>query len=192
MKRISTLIIGLTLVAAVGLHAQAKRRAPMTRTQPMSHATNSAKSTTPSTAAPKSNSDSFKGIAAKLGTTPDALQTAYEAAKQANPKLSRGNFVAANMVAHNLGTKNPAITTQALSRVVGGGVSHRLRGSLALTLDGSVGLTAGSPKWVLSLGLGSVFAGTSPVGLSAPLHQLKSGFTGGVNRSGGSGKIGCR
>src|SRR5258708_6724822 len=135
MKRISTLIIGLTLVAAVWVHpqgkrhaplarpqplapptdsahAQAKRQAPMTRTQPMSHATNSAKSTTPSTAAPKSNSDSFKGIAAKLGTTPDALQTAYEAAKQANPKLSRGNFVAANMVAHNLGTKNPAIPTQ--------------------------------------------------------------------------------
>ena len=115
MKRISTLIIGLTLGATVGLHAQAKRQAPMTRTQPMSHPTNSAKKpTTPSTTAPKSNSDSFKGIAAKLGTTPDALQTAYEAAKLANPKLSRGNFVSANMVAHNLGAKNPAITTQAI------------------------------------------------------------------------------
>jgi len=83
-------------------------------------------------------------------------------------------------------------STQALSRVVGGGVSHRLGGSLALTLDGSVGLTAGSPKWVLSVGLGSVFAGTSPVGLSAPLRRLKSGFTGGVNRQSGTGKIGCR
>ena len=83
-------------------------------------------------------------------------------------------------------------STQALSRVVGAGVSHRVGGSMALTLDGSVGLTAGSPKWVLSLGLGSVFAGTSPVGLSAPLRRLKSGFSGGVNRSGGSGKIGCR
>ncbi len=115
MKRISTLIIGLTLGATVGLHAQAKRQAPMTRTQPMSHATNSAKKpTTPSTTAPKSNSDAFKGIAAKLGTTPDALQTAYESAKLANPKLSRGNFVSANMVAHNLGSKNPAITTQAI------------------------------------------------------------------------------
>lgn len=82
-------------------------------------------------------------------------------------------------------------STQALSRVVGGGVSHRL-GSMALTLDGSVGLTPGSPKWVLSLGLGSVFAGTSPVGLSAPLRRLKSGFTGGVNRQSGAGKIGCR
>jgi hypothetical protein len=83
-------------------------------------------------------------------------------------------------------------STQALSRVVGGGVSHRLSNALALTLDGSVGLTAGSPKWVLSVGLGSVFAGTSPVGLSAPLRRLKSSFTGGVNRQGGSGKIGCR
>ena len=83
-------------------------------------------------------------------------------------------------------------STQALSRVVGGGVSHRLGQSVALTLDGSVGLTAGSPKWVLSLGLGSVFSGTSPVGLSAPLRRLKTGFTGGVNRQGGTGKIGCR
>jgi len=80
-------------------------------------------------------------------------------------------------------------STQALSRVVGGGVSHRVGGSMALTLDASAGLTAGSPKWVVSLGLGSVFAGTSPVGLSAPLKRLRSGFTGGVNR--GSGKIGC-
>jgi hypothetical protein len=81
-------------------------------------------------------------------------------------------------------------STQALSRVAGGGLTHRLGGSMALTLDGSVGLTAGSPKWVLSVGFGSSFAGTSPVGLSAPLHRLKSSFTSGVNR--GSGKIGCR
>ncbi len=134
MKRISTLIIGLTLCAAVGLHAQAKRQAPMTRTQPMSHG-NSEKATTPSTAAPKSNSDFFKGIAAKLGTTPEALQTAYEAAKQANPKLSRGNFVSANMVAHNLGTKNPAITTQAILSGLQSGKS------LGQTLQG-LGLSA--------------------------------------------------
>jgi hypothetical protein len=84
-----------------------------------------------------------------------------------------------------------ADSTQALSRVVGGGVTHRVGGSMALTLDGSVGLTSGSPKWVLSIGLGSVFAGTSPVGLSAPLRRLKSGFTGGVSRRSGGGKIGC-
>ncbi len=83
-------------------------------------------------------------------------------------------------------------STQALSRILGGGVSHRLGGSVALTLDASAGLTAGSPKWVISLGLGSVFAGTSPVGLGAPLRRLKTGFTGGVNRQSGAGKIGCR
>src|SRR6266849_6398414 len=77
-------------------------------------------------------------------------------------------------------------STQALSRVVGGGVSHRVGSSLALTLDASAGLTAGSPKWVISLGLGGVFAGTSPVGLSAPLRRLKSSFTGGVNRQSGT------
>jgi hypothetical protein len=109
MKRIPTLIIGLTLGAAVGLHAQAKRQTPMTHTQPMSHATNSAKPATP-----PANSDAFKGVAMKLGTTPDALESAYESAKQADPKLSRGNFVAANMLAHNLSAKTPAVTTQAI------------------------------------------------------------------------------
>ena len=57
---------------------------------------------------------SFSAIAEKLGTTPQALETAYQAALKANPKLTRGQFIAANVVAHNLGAKNPAITTQAI------------------------------------------------------------------------------
>ena len=84
-------------------------------------------------------------------------------------------------------------STQGLSRVVGGGLMHRLgAGPFALTFDGSVGLTTSSPKWVLSVGFGNAFAGTSPLGLNAPLRHLKSTFTGGVGRSGGSGKIGCQ
>ncbi len=86
----------------------------------------------------------------------------------------------------------PTDSAQALSRVVGGGVTHRIGSLLALTVDGGVGLTAGSPKWVLTIGLGRVFAGTSPVALNAPLKRLRSDFTGGVNRQSGSGKIGCR
>src|SRR3989442_9713184 len=82
-------------------------------------------------------------------------------------------------------------STQALSRVVGGGATRRF-GALAVTLDGSVGLTSGSPKWVVSLGIGTAFGSTSPVSPSASLRRLKSSFTGGVNRQGGSGKIGCR
>src|SRR2546426_9604015 len=52
---------------------------------------------------------SFRGIAAKLNTTPEALQTAYEQAQAANPKLTRGQFIAANMLGHNLSDKG--ITT---------------------------------------------------------------------------------
>ena len=57
---------------------------------------------------------SFGGIASKLGTTPAALEDAFEAAHTANPKLTRGQFIAANVLAQNLGSKNSAITTQAI------------------------------------------------------------------------------
>ena len=112
MKKIIAVAAGLTLCVAAAASAQGKSQAPRApHTQQMSHPSK------PSTAnaAPKSNAnDSFKGIANKLGTTPEALQTAYETARQSNPKLTRGQFVAANMLAHNLGSKNPAITTQAI------------------------------------------------------------------------------
>lgn len=60
------------------------------------------------------NLKAFRGIAAKLNTTPDALHTAFERARQANPKLSRGNFIAANVLADNLGARRPNVTTAAL------------------------------------------------------------------------------
>ena len=83
-------------------------------------------------------------------------------------------------------------STQALSRTLGAGITHRLTPTLAFTLDGSVGLTAASPKWALSVGIGKVFAGTSPVSLASPGRRLKSTFVGGVSRGSGGGKIGCR
>jgi len=61
-----------------------------------------------------SRTTSFKGIATKLNTTPDAMEAAYKEALQANPKLRRGQFVAANVLAQNLVDKHPAITTQAI------------------------------------------------------------------------------
>ena len=82
-------------------------------------------------------------------------------------------------------------STQALSRALGAGLTHSL-GALTLTLDASVGLSAASPKWALSVGLGRVFAGTSPVSPSSGLRRLKSNFVGGVSRGNGGGKIGCR
>ncbi len=116
MKPISQTIIavavvaGLALVAAGTATAQGKpAQGPRVRHTPMGHPS------TPSNGAPKPKSDAFpRGVAAKLGTTPEAMQSAYETAKAANPKLTRGQFIAANMVAQNLSSKNPAITSAAL------------------------------------------------------------------------------
>ncbi len=117
MKSIAQIIIagavatGLTLGAASTATAQGKQ-APVTRVRhtPMSHPSNS------SSSAPKATkSETFpRGVAMKLGSTPADMETAYLSAKQANPKLTRGQFIAANMVAKNLGSKNPAITTPAI------------------------------------------------------------------------------
>jgi len=60
------------------------------------------------------NIKSFRGVAVKLNTTPFALQNAFENARAANPKLSRGNFIAANVLADNLGARHPNITALAI------------------------------------------------------------------------------
>lgn len=113
------LATGLMLGAAGVLSAQGKAptAGPARRTAMSKPAT-----TQPEQPKPAEHS-SFRGVATKLGTTPDALESAYQTAKQANPKLTRGQFVSANMVAHNLGSKNPAITTQAILNGLASGKS---------------------------------------------------------------------
>ena len=133
MKSITVATIVMLGVAGA-LSAQSKGApARPVRTTPMSHPTKGAAA--PTTANKPEEHSSFRGIANKLGTTPDALETAYQAAKTANPKLTRGQFVSANMVAHNLGAKNPAITTDAILNGLKGGKS------LGQTLQG-LGLSA--------------------------------------------------
>jgi hypothetical protein len=83
-----------------------------------------------------------------------------------------------------------ADSTQALSRTVGAGITHNLGGALALTIDASHGLTSGSPRWVLSVGLGTVFSGVSPVAGTSPLRRLQRNFTGGVKGGNKGGKTG--
>lgn len=78
-------------------------------------------------------------------------------------------------------------STQALSRVIGAGASYRIAGALVLTVDATRGLTTASPQWVFSVGLGTVFVGTSPVSPTSPLRRLKTGFMSGVSRGGGRG-----
>ena len=86
-----------------------------------------------------SNVKSFRGIAAKLNTTPEALQYAFETARAANPKLSRGNFIAANVLADNLGARHPNITTGAILSGLQSGKS------VGQTLQ-SLGLSASEAK----------------------------------------------
>jgi hypothetical protein len=56
----------------------------------------------------------FRGIARKLNTTPAALQNQFLAARALNPDLNFGQFVAANVVADNLGATHSNITTNAI------------------------------------------------------------------------------
>jgi len=104
----SLLALGIAVSAAAQhpVHAQAPHMKPTAPvTQRAGHGPD---------AKPSEEVQGFRGIAKRLNTTPQALETAYDAAKAANPNLTRGQFVAANVVAHNLGEKNPAITTQAI------------------------------------------------------------------------------
>src|SRR6266567_5949823 len=75
---------------------------------------------------------SFRGIAAKLNTTPEALQTAYEQAKSTNPKLTRGQFIAANMLGQNLSDKG-ITTDQILAGLAGGKSIGKTLQSLGLS-----------------------------------------------------------
>jgi hypothetical protein len=87
----------------------------------------------------------------------------------------------------------PFDSTQALSRVIGAGAAYRVAGPLELTVDATRGLTSASPQWVFSVGIGTVFAGASPVDPSSPLRRLKTGFVGGVSRrtAGKTGASSC-
>jgi len=105
-----TVAAGLTLGAAGTVTAQGKPASPpaaRVRRTPASHPSN------PSSK-PSNPSNTFRGVASKLGTTPEAMESAYQTALQANPKLTRGHFVAANVLAQNLSSKYPAVTTNAI------------------------------------------------------------------------------
>jgi hypothetical protein len=101
---------------ALGIVVSAVTQDPVRAQAPTAHVKPAAPPKKPETRGAESAEQvkSFSGIAKKLGMTPEQLQTAYEQAKAANPKLTRGQFIAANVLAHNLGEKNPAITTQAI------------------------------------------------------------------------------
>lgn len=125
-------------------------------------------------------SRSLSGVAAPASlTAPKATTLRVEAGYDVAPRWTWSASVGVDV-----GT---ADSTQALSRVIGVGVRHILTSPLMLTIDASHGLTVASPQWVLTIGLGTAFAGSSPVTPTTPLRRIGTTFRGGV-----TGKIGCR
>jgi hypothetical protein len=125
-------------------------------------------------------SRSLSGVSAQSSlTAPKATTLRIEAGYDVAP---RWTWTAS--VGVDVGTTD---STQALSRVIGAGVRHTLASSLMLTVDGSHGLTSASPQWVLAVGLGTAFAGSSPVTPTTPLRRIRSTFS-----TGTTGKVGCR
>jgi len=81
----------------------------------------------------------YNGISQKLNVSTTDLRTQYETALTANPNLTFGNFVSANVVANNLSAKNPSITTEAILTGMQSG------DSLGKTLQ-KLGMTAADAK----------------------------------------------
>jgi hypothetical protein len=78
----------------------------------------------------------YRGISKKLGTTPEALRAQYIAAATLNPDLKFGQFVSANVVADNLHSRFPNVTTSSiLTRIANGdSLGQALKG---LRVDGT-------------------------------------------------------
>ena len=56
----------------------------------------------------------FRGVAKKLETTPEDLRSAFDLARETNPDLKFGQFIAANVIADNLSAAHPEITSDAI------------------------------------------------------------------------------
>jgi len=73
-------------------------------------------------------------------------------------------------------------TIAPLTRTVGAGLGFRLGGALRVEVDGGLGLNNQSPTWLFSVGLGTAFAGVSPVGLNNPVERVKRAFASGSTK----------
>lgn len=104
--------------------------------------------------------------------------------------LSLGRATGTVGVSSELGRPDSATV---LSRSIAGGAAFSLVGPLTLTLDASHGISGSAPTWTFSVGIGSAFAGVSPLNATSALKRLRktlgsnvSGTSGYANSSGGS------
>ena len=52
----------------------------------------------------------YRGLSRRLGTTPEEMRAIYQKALVANPNLTYGNFVAANVISDNMRARFPNVT----------------------------------------------------------------------------------
>jgi hypothetical protein len=62
------------------------------------------------------NNHRYDALGRKLNMSGESVRDWYEREKQLNPDLTYGNFVAANMIARNHGSRYPNLTTEAILR----------------------------------------------------------------------------
>ena len=102
--------------------------------------------------------------------------------------LSLGRATASLGLSAEVGTPDSGAT---LSRSLAAGVAYGLAGPLTLVLDAGKGLTSDAPGWSFSVGIGTAFAGLSPVSATSPLRRLKHTFGKRATSSSGYGKKGA-
>lgn len=96
--------------------------------------------------------------------------------------LSLGRATATLGMSNELGTPDSGTV---LARSIAGGLAYALAGPLTLTVDAGHGLTTGAPRWSVEVGLGTAFAGLSPISATSPLRRMKKSF--GAAAASGSG-----
>jgi hypothetical protein len=111
-------------------------------------------------------SRALTGGATQSGTgTADATAIDFGASRDIGERLSASLSLSADV--------RRADSTYSPGRVLAVGVAYAVSGPLTLTVDGGRGLTDASPRWLLSIGLGTAFAGVSPSGAASPLQRIR-------------------
>lgn len=121
--------------------------------------------------------------AASLLDPPHATSLSFEASYDLSPRVTAGLSFGGDF-----GTPDSGET---LPRTIGGGATiHLPHSPFAFAISGGHSLTSGPPRWALTIGFGTAFAGTDPVGINSSLHLLKKSLNGSVGRGSGKGKVG--
>ena len=84
----------------------------------------------------------------------------------------------------------PADSGAVLPQSIAAGFVFAFAKPLALTVNGSRGITSGAPRWLVSVGIGTAFSGINPVGPNSLFGRLRHGLGRGADRGKGSGKVG--